>query len=99
MDPGKERFLRNFNKIRRFAVIGDLPSENLWDFMNAIADLFYNFRREKVVRGVKQYSPTFKRFMRKNLSNKKRQNIFSTIKHTIRKVVIHLLNEKVLWTK
>lgn len=53
MDLGKERFLRNFNKIRRFVVIGDLFSENFWDFINVIADLFYNFRREKVVRGVK----------------------------------------------
>ena len=42
-----ERFLRNFNKIRHFAIVGKLPTKNLWDFMNAIADLFYNFRREK----------------------------------------------------
>jgi len=96
MDPGKERFLRNFVKIEHFARVNEVPRRNLWDFMNAIADLFYNFRREKIVHGLRQNSPSFKRFMRKKLSNRKRQIIFFKMKNTVRKVLIHLLNEKIL---
>lgn len=99
MDPGKERFLRNFHVIEQFATSGKTPSKNIWDFTNAIADLFYNFRREKVVKSLKACSPTFKHFMRKNVSNRQRQIIFSQIGNNIKAVVIHLLNEKILKTK
>lgn len=76
MDPGKERFLRNFDEIKQFAVNGRIPVKNVWDFINAIADLFYNFRREKVVKSFKASSPTFKRFIRKNVSNRQQQTVF-----------------------
>ena len=96
MDPGKERFLRNYIVLKRFALDGTIPTKNFWDFMNAIADLFYNFRREKIVEEVKSNSPTFKRFMRKNLQSRNCHEIFFSIKKTIRAVLIHLMNKKIL---
>ena len=95
MDPGKERFLRNYNVLKQFAADGSTPNKNFWDFMNAIADLFYNFRREKIVQAVKSNSVCFKKFMWKNVQNKNRHKIFHTIKKTIRAVLIHLLNTKI----
>lgn len=96
MDPGKERFLRNYSAVKQFAARGSTPSKNFWDFMNAIVDLFYNFRREKIVQAVKSKSLLFKRFIRKNVQNKHRHEIFCTITKTIRAILIHLLNTKIL---
>lgn len=96
MDRGKERFLRNYIAIKKFAREDVVPVKNLWDFINAIANLFYNFRREKIVRYVRSQSPSFKCFMRKNVALTKRERLFKQITATIKSVLIHLLNEKIL---
>ena len=98
MDPAKERFLRNYIAIRKFVHDGEVPNKNVWDFINATADLFYNFR-QKLVKEVKSNSATFRRFMRKNLTSTRRQHIFTSIQTTIKAVLIHLLNEKILHTR
>lgn len=99
MDLGKERFLRNYNRIKFFAENNTVPEVNVWDFINAVADLFYNFRREKIVSELKANSKLFTRFMRKNLPNTVRCEIFFTIPTAIRGVLIHLLNNKILRRK
>ena len=96
MDPGKERFFRNYILIKRFASEGEIPKANFRDFLCAIADLFYNFRRERKVKYLRSNSITFKCFMRKNVPLIKRESIFKEIPTTIKAVLIHLLNEKIL---
>lgn len=96
MDPGKERFLRNYGVIRRFATDGKVPKQNFWDFLGAVGDLLYNFRREKIVQALKKESETFRKFVRKTLKPRERCRIFNSIRTCVRSVVIHLLNEKII---
>lgn len=96
MDPGKERFIRNYVAIRRFASDGKVRKQDFWDFLNAIVDLLYNFRRETIVQQVKKESESFRKFVRKTLKPRERCRIFNSIRTCVRSVVIHLLNEKII---